>query len=167
MIQIIHMDDACACVLCPDDPPRCHTGSTEGTSGVQRENRGCRRAGITLEEVLAREGKKSVMSRVSRDTAWPGHATVAAVEAPELAQSVDAAAESLAALIHRLADRPIVPKSRFYAVLIEKLGHWREVVERPAGSGAEKAEDLQEVAKELQSLIALLPDLKDDLLPDA
>jgi hypothetical protein len=128
---------------------------------------GRRRAGITREGAFAMGGKNSVMGNVIRDAAVARHANLAAVEVPELAQSASAAVESLAALIHQLADLPIVPQSRFHSVLIDKLDHWREVVERPAASGAAKAEDLKKVADELKSLIERLPHLKDGLLPEA
>jgi hypothetical protein len=94
-------------------------------------------------------------------------ANSAAGEAPELAQSARAAAEGLAALIFQLADLRTGPQSRVRSVLIAKLDHWRAVAERPAASSEAKAEDLRAVAAEIEALVAVLPQMKDGLLPDA
>jgi hypothetical protein len=125
------------------------------------------RAGITRERAFASGGNNSVMRNGIRNAAFARHANFAAVDPTELAQSASAAVESLAALIHQLADLPIVPQSRFHAVLIDKLDHWRAVVERPAASSAAKKEDLKAVADQLEALIQLLSGLKDDLPSEA
>lgn len=57
-------------------------------------------------------------------------------------------------------------RARRGRIILRKLENFRDIVERPVNSYAEKAEELKEVADELKSPIRLSPDLKAEMLLD-